>query len=268
MFFECRDDQTEYKECIGMSPCLYSITLVHGIHQTTPCQNMYTSLLAKSGRWTLPGWRTASEEILKCATTGGHITIPWGLGSWEAVRFKKCKSEKYCASFPVLLEIRLFFLCICTMLFVWLLAVMGETRYMFHITFKTFTKLVLFTKSRCSDSSVHLIQRFTSLSLNNSLHQLSKSSYSLNFTYVLKVKKEHFTNKHSERLFYWGCFLSSVRKSKTRSGFWVEWLQNVLARDSNLWWFSPVVCLCVALWHLCVLIYFGAIFCLLRRHNV
>lgn len=98
--------------------------------------------------------------------------------------------------------------------------------------------------------------------IHNPLHQLlyQEVSYSLNSTYVLKVKKNRFTSNHSERLFYWSCFLSSKTKSKSRSGFWVELLQNTLARDSDLWKFSPVVGLCIALWHLCVLISFGTFF--------
>ncbi len=188
-----------------MFQCLYSITTVHGIHQTTPpCQNMYTSLLAKSGRWTLPGWCTASEEILKCVTTGGHTTIPWGLGSWEAVRFKKLKSEK------------------------------EENRELWDDSLSfTLTNLALLTKTMCSE---WIVGSFDS-KIHNPLHQLlyQEVSYSLNSTYALKVKKNSFTSNHSERLFYWSCFLSSKTKSKSRSGFWVELLQNALARDSNLW---------------------------------
>lgn len=135
---------------------------------------------------------------------------------------------------------------------------------MFH---KTFTSLALLTKTKCSE---WIVGSFDS-KIHNPLHQLlyQEVSYSLDSTYVLKVKKNRFTSNHSERLFYWSCFLSSKTKSKSRSGFWVELLQNALARDSDLWKFSPVVCLCVALWHLCVLISFGTFFFLLLRiHNV
>ncbi len=153
MLFECRDDQTEYKECTGMWQCLYGITPFHGIHQTTPLSKCVYFLQKAVGEHYLGDvqhpkrfWNVQPQED----TLLSHEALEAEkLSDSKSEKVKKKRTENWETnhSFPVLLATIIFLLYICTTLLLWLLAVMEQTRNMFHKAFTTFTNLVLLTKN-------------------------------------------------------------------------------------------------------------------------